>query len=202
MTAKSMFKTLTTLTQPFASATLALLACALPPALNAAEIPKVGDKAPDFSLKTLDDQTARLSQLTAKGCVVLVVLRGWPGYQCPICDRQVQDFIQIKSEFAEAKAQIVFVYPGPAADLKAHAEEFKGWKGKEWPAEFLYVLDPDYTMVNAYGLRWDAPRETAYASTFVLDGKSTVRFAKTSRSHGDRTKAADMLTEARKASGQ
>jgi peroxiredoxin len=169
-------------------------------ALHAAEIPKVGDKAPDFALKSLDDQTVRLGGLATNGNVVLIVLRGWPGYQCPICDRQVQDFIRIKSDFAEAKARIVFVYPGPADGLKAHAEEFKKWRGKEWPKEFLYVLDPDYTMVNAYGLRWDAPKETAYASTFVLDGKGMVRFAKTSRTHGDRAKADDVLAEVKKLS--
>lgn len=168
--------------------------------LPAAEPPKVGDKAPDFSLKSLDDQTVGLSDLTAKGNVVLVVLRGWPGYQCPICDRQVHDFIASASGFAEAKTQLVFVYPGPANDLKAHAEEFKSWKGKEWPTEFLYVLDPDYTMVNAYNLRWNAPRETAYPSTFVLDKKGVVRFVKISHSHGDRTKASDVLAEAKKAS--
>jgi len=175
-----------------------LLCCLAPAALPAAEIPKPGDKAPDFSLKTLDDQIVRLSELTAKGNVVLVVLRGWPGYQCPICDRQVQDFIKSKADFAEAKARIVFVYPGPADDLKAHAEEFKKWKNKEWPGEFLYVLDPDYSMVNAYNLRWDAPRETAYPSTFVLDNKGVVQFAKVSHTHGDRTKAADVLAEAKK----
>ena len=186
----------------FTGAALALLTCLSLLPLRAAEIPKVGDKAPDFTLQSLDDKTVRLSELTGKGSVVLVVLRGWPGYQCPICDRQVQDFIQLKSGFAEAKAQLVFVYPGPAAGLTAHAEEFKKWKGKEWPREFVYALDPDYSMVNAYGLRWDAPRETAYASTFILDGKGMVRFAKTSRSHGDRTKAADMLAEAKKLSAK
>lgn len=182
-------------------ATATMLMCVFSLAVHAAEIPKVGDKAPDFSLKSLDDQTVRLSELTAKGSVVLVVLRGWPGYQCPICDRQVQDFIKIKSDFAEAKAPIVFIYPGPADGLTAHAKEFKEWKGKEWPAEFLYVLDPDYAMVNAYGLRWDAPRETAYASTFVLDGQGVVRFVKTSRTHGGRTKAADVLAEVIKLAG-
>ncbi len=180
---------------------LALLACAAF-TLNAAEIPKMGEKAPDFTLKTLDDTTVHLSEMVGKGSVVLVVLRGWPGYQCPICDRQVQDFIQLKAGFVEAKAQLVFIYPGPAAGLTAHAEEFKKWKGKEWPGEFVYALDPDYSMVNAYGLRWDAPRETAYASTFVLDPKRMVRFAKTSKSHGDRTKAADVLEEATKLSGK
>ena len=68
-------------------------------------------------------------------------------------------------------------------------------KGREWPAAFRYVLDPDYTFVNAYGLRWDAPRETAYPSTFVIDARGVVRFAKISHTHGDRTKAADVLAE-------
>jgi len=153
----------------------------------------VGDKAPDFTLKTLDDQTVRLSELTAKGNVVLIVLRGWPGYQCPVCDRQVHDFIASETGFAEAKAQLIFVYPGPANDLKAHAEEFKSWRGKQWPKAFFCVLDPDYTMVNAYGLRWDAPRETAYPSTFVLDKNRVIRFAKISHSHGDRTTATEIL---------
>ena len=179
---------------------LVLLLGALPFTLTAADITKVGDKAPDFILKGLDDATVRLSELTAKENVVLVMLRGWPGYQCPICDRQVQEFIGLKPGFAEAKARIVFVYPGPASDLKAHAEEFKKWKGKEWPKEFLYVLDPDYNMVNAYGLRWNAPRETAYPSTFVLDREGVVRFAKVSQTHGGRTKAADVLAEVKKLS--
>ena len=170
---------------------LALLACALPLALHASAPPKAGDKAPDFALKTLDDQTVRLSDLTAKGNVVLVVLRGWPGYQCPVCTKQVQDYIGSASGFAEAKARVILVYPGPAGDLKAHAKEFL--KNKQWPKDFVYVTDPAFSMVNAYGLRWDVPGETAYPSTFVLDRKGMVRFAKISRSHGDRAKADGIL---------
>src|SRR5512134_4050831 len=101
---------------------LVLLACALPLTLNAAP-PKVGDKAPDFTLKTLDDQTVRLSDLTATGKVVLVVLRGWPGYQCPLCTRQVQDYVANAAEFGKQNAKVVMVYPGPVEQLKAHAHE-------------------------------------------------------------------------------
>ena len=169
------------------------------PATAGGTPPKVGDTAPDFALKTLDDQTVRLSELTSKSkAVALVVLRGWPGYQCPICDRQVQEFIGTATAYAEAKVQILFVYPGPAGDLRKHAEEFKTWKGRQWPKEFLFALDPDFSMVNAYGLRWDAPGETAYPSTFVLDSRAVVRFSKVSSGHGDRTKAADVLAEAKK----
>ena len=105
-----------------------LFTCAIPFGLLAADPPKVGDKAADFSLKTLDDKTVTLSDLTAKQDVVLVMLRGWPGYQCPICDRQVHDFIASADKFDEAKARVLFVYPGPAEGLKAHAEEFAEWK--------------------------------------------------------------------------
>lgn len=185
------------------AAVLALLVAvtAIPFATAADDTPpEVGDMAPGFTLKTLDDQSVRLRDLTDRGNVVLVVLRGWPGYQCPICDRQVHDYIAHAEGFAEAKAQLLFVYPGPADDLTAHAEEFKSWKGKEWPKEYLYVLDPNYSMVNAYHLRWDAPRETAYPSTFVIDKSGKVRFAKISHSHGDRSKAADVLAEVKKLS--
>ena len=122
-----------------------------------------------------------------------MVLRGWPGYQCPICTRQVQDYIASAPGFAEANARVVMVDPGPADNLKAHAKEFL--ENKQWPKDFIYVIDPDYSMVNTYGLRWDAPSETSYPSTFVLNRMGRIRFAKISHSHGDRTQAADVLEE-------
>lgn len=153
--------------------------------------PKVGDNAPDFTLKTLEDKDVKLSELTAKEKVVLVVLRGWPGYQCPLCTRQVRNFTDSAAEFAKANARVVMVYPGPSDKLKAHAKEFLG--NTEWPKDFVFVTDPDFTMVNAYGLRWDAKSETAYPSTFVVDRKGAVRFAKISKGHGDRSKAGNLL---------
>ena len=48
-------------------------------------------------------------------------------------------------------------------------------------------------MTNSYGLRWDAPHETAYPSTFILDKNQTVLFEKISHSHGDRLSAQDAL---------
>jgi thioredoxin-dependent peroxiredoxin len=170
-----------------------IFACAL--ALNAAEPPKVGDKAPDFTLKTLGGQSVTLSGLTASNKVVLIVLRGWPGYQCPICERQVEDYIASAAKFDDAKARVVMVYPGPADALQAHAKEFLEMKGKVWPNDFIFVIDPNYSMVNACNLRWDAPKETAYPSTFVLDEKGVIHFEKISHTHGDRSKAADTLEE-------
>src|SRR5438270_12993160 len=60
--------------------------------------PKIGDEAPDFTLKTLHGATMNLHKETAKRDVVLVVLRGWPGYQCPLCEKQVHDLAMNAAE--------------------------------------------------------------------------------------------------------
>ena len=155
--------------------------------------PKVGDKASDFTLQSLDGATVRLSEEVARGPVVLVLLRGWPGYQCPFCTRQFGDYLANAGNFDKHGARVLFVYPGPGEGLKAHADTFTA--RTPMPAGFRLLLDPDYTFTQAYGLRWDAPGESAYPSTFVLDRKGTVTFAQTSRAHGDRV-AADTVLEA------
>ena len=152
--------------------------------------PQTGDTAPDFALQTIENKTVELKQLTVQQPVVLVVLRGWPGYQCPLCTRQVHDFVSHASEFA-GKAQVLMVYPGPADQLKEHAQEFL--QDKQWPKEFLFVMDPDYTFTKAYGLRWEAKNETAYPSTFLVDKQGKVRFARVSKEHGGRVSASDAL---------
>ncbi len=157
----------------------------------AATPPEVGNTAPNFTLNTLDAKPVELKRLTAEQPVVLVVLRGWPGYQCPICTRQVQDFIRKKDDFIARGAQVLMVYPGPADKLKEHAQEFL--QDKQWPAEFLFVIDPDYSFTKAYGVRWEAGRETAYPSTFIIDTERQVRFAKVSKTHGGRVSADDAL---------
>src|SRR5262245_61677415 len=158
---------------------------------NAATPPKEGDAAPNFTLKTLDDKPVELQKLISKSKVVLVVLRGWPGYQCPICERQVQDLMRSAPQLRERDVQMLFVYPGPADQLKAHAQEFL--KNKDWPREFRFVTDPDYSFTSAYGLRWDAPNETAYPSTFIIDRDGKMLFAHVSQEHGGRVGAKELL---------
>src|ERR1051326_4915088 len=160
-----------------------LLAISLFP-VHADGPPAVGSTAPNFTLITLENKPIELQRLTAKKPVVLVVLRGWPGYQCPLCTRQVNDFVSHASEIDATGAQVLMVYPGPAADLKAHAQEFL--QNKNWPKNFIFVMDPDYTFTKAYGLRWDAKNETAYPSTFIVDRENKVRFVHISKQHGDR----------------
>jgi peroxiredoxin len=164
--------------------TLLLLAV---PIVWAAAQPKVGDTAPEFELSSLQGKTVRLSDVRKAGTVVLVALRGYPGYQCPLCNRQVQEFIRNAQRFAEAGTRVVMVYPGPAQ----RASEFVA--DKKLPANFDLVLDPEYAFTNRYGLRWEAAGETAYPSTLVINSEGVISFAKISTSHGGRASAAEIL---------
>lgn len=159
-----------------------------------ADTPAVGAKAPPIELKTLDGKAASLAALTKDGPTVVMVLRGWPGYQCPLCTKQVGAFVTKAGDFAAAGVPVLLIYPGPSQYLEKHAAEFIGEKAL--PAGFTFAVDPDYAFTNAWGLRWDEPKETAYPSTFVVDRAGVVRYAKVSKTHGDRADAAEVLKAA------
>ena len=169
------------------------VACSLFFAVTAfGQTPAVGAKAPDFTLSSPTGKTVMLSTERKGHDLVLVILRGFPGYQCPYCVKQVHDFVGHASDFAAKNTRVLLVYPGPPADLDQHAKEFLE-KQAELPSNVVLVTDPDYKVTNLYGLRWDAPHETAYPSTFVLDKKGIVAFEKISHGHGDRLSAQDAL---------
>jgi peroxiredoxin len=153
--------------------------------------PRIGDKAPEFQLNDLEGKSVSLANELKHGPTVVVVLRGYPGYQCPICTKQFGELMGDAKKFADAKATVVFVYPGPTGDLDKHAREFVG--GKTFPASFRFVTDPDFKFVERYNLRWNAPHETAYPAGFVVDKQGVIQFAKVSHSHGDRASGRELL---------
>jgi peroxiredoxin len=153
--------------------------------------PEVGSVAPDFELKTLGGESFSLRQAVENQETLLVVLRGYPGYQCPICSRQVADFIVHQEEFKEENVQVVMVYPGPVEGLEELAEEFLA--NKNWPENYIFLLDPDYTMLTLYNLRWDAPRETSYPSTFHIMPGGKIAHLEISQGHGGRVDAETAL---------
>lgn len=153
--------------------------------------PAVGEKAPPFDVRTLEGKPVRLAPLLKQGPVVLVVLRGYPGYQCPFCTRQVGELIQRSDDFAKRKSAVVLVYPGPAEGLKEHAGEFV--VGKGLPSNFRFTTDPGYRFTQSYRLRWDAPNETAYPSTFVIGRNGRIAYATVSREHGGRPPVTEII---------
>ncbi|QEG01383.1 Redoxin [Stieleria maiorica] len=158
----------------------------------------VGDKAPDFELPIQGQSDyVTLSQLNADGPVVVVVLRGFPGYQCPICNRQVGAMINraktLSSALGDRPNRVVLVYPGEDsdADLERRAKQFLG--ARRLPEPMVLVRDPGMEMITSWGLRWDARRETAYPSAYVIGVGRRVAWSKVSDSHGGRASVEEIL---------
>ena len=115
-----------------------------PDAGNPSAPPKVGDQTPDFELVSLSGKKVRLSTVARHGPVAVIVLRGYPGYQCPVCSRQVRQFAERGKDFEAAGAEVLMIYPGPAHNLKERAAEFV--RGRDLPNNFDLLLDPDFTV--------------------------------------------------------
>ncbi len=147
--------------------------------------PKVGEKAANFKLDTMDGKSFELDDATKKSPIVLVVLRGYPGYQCGICSKQVGDLMSAQEEIAKLGAKVVMVYPGPTAIVDEKAKEF--FAASTLPDHFTVVVDPDLKFVNDYHLRWDQPKETAYPTTMIISKGGEIKFVDISSGHGGRT---------------
>src|SRR5215469_12469558 len=166
-----------------------LLAVSLP---ALAGTPSIGQRAPDFTLPAIDGSSFSLSQLTANSRLVVVVLRGYPGYQCPFSQPQFQNYVQSAAQFAALGTQVLFNYPGPnGSDLSTDAANLVG--SQSLPSNVYLALDPGYAFTTLYGLRWDATNETAYPSTFLLHADSSVVFSHVGQFHSDFTPVTDML---------
>lgn len=185
-------------------ATFATSAMAEQPAADAVAAAKIqlkeGNLAKDFRLTAVAGELSgdvELSEVNADGRVVIVVLRGYPGSQCPACTAQVADLVKHADEFTAKGIHVLLVYPGAKSQLGQRADEFlhgTELPSTELPKPLTFLLDPGFQFTNAYGLRWDAPNETAYPTTIVVDKDGKISFVNISDSHRGRVKAEDVLS--------
>ena len=90
--------------------------------------------------------------MTSKGPVVLVVLRGYPGYQCLISQSSGPGlYPEIARLFRLPESMWCWCIPVPRRTWGARANEFL--VDKKLPNNFDLVLDPGYTFTNMYGVR-------------------------------------------------
>lgn len=159
---------------------------------SVAATPGVGQRAPDFSLSTTSGEQLSLSTLIGKGNVVLIVLRGYPGYQCPFSQQQFQAYQQAAASFAATGTDVLFIYPGTdGRNLADDARQMTG--AAQLPPNVHVVLDPNFQVTTQYGVRWSAPNQTAYPSTFLVSKNGNVIFAHTGRTSSDQTPVKDAL---------
>ena len=95
---------------------VALLACLTMPAF--AQL-KVGDKAPDFNGRTLDNQTIKLGDFAGK---TLLIEMGttW----CPACTEQAEQIDKLRDYLAESGVTYISVYLADSAEsIRTHTAE-------------------------------------------------------------------------------
>jgi len=159
--------------------------------------PRIGQRAPDFELPIVGkNKFLNLRDEYQKGPVAVIVLRGYPGYQCPICKNQVNSLINRARSFASEAHRVILVYPGKADQLEKRSEQFLG--SRKLPTPFVLVRDEEMQMVENWGLRWQARTETAYPATFVIDQNGRVTWKKISDSHAGRSSSQEIIKELRK----
>ena len=159
--------------------------------------PKVGERAINFELPVVGEKRfLTLTDEYKEGPVVVIVLRGYPGYQCPLCNRQVSSLVNRARVLGNEAHRVILVYPGESSGLDRRAEQFMG--SRNLPDPLVVVRDDGMSMVEDWGLRWDAINETAYPATFVVDQNGRIAWKKVSDSHAGRSTTEEILKELRK----
>ena len=159
--------------------------------------PEIGQRAPDFELPLVgQNKFLNLRDEYRDGPVVVIVLRGYPGYQCPLCKNQFNAVVNRAKALASETDRVVLVYPGNTDQLAKQAKRFLG--SRKLPHPVTMVHDDNMQMVKNWGLRWQARNQTAYPATFVVDQNGRIAWKKVSTSQAGRSTVEEILRELRK----
>ena len=163
----------------------------------AARAPKVGEKAPDFTLKDQLGREVSLAGELEQGPVVLLFYRGeW----CPYCNAWLRTFGLRAADFSQRGARLVAVSPQTPDNSLTMAEKH----GLEFPV----LSDEGGEVIGTYGLKYDVTAHELYKAggadldkfngegrwilpapaVFVIDRGGIVRFVSV---NGDYTQRAE-----------
>jgi peroxiredoxin Q/BCP len=138
---------------------LALVGCAA-----RADMPKVGDQAPDFSVPASDGTTVKLKDYAGKSNVVLYF---YPKDDTPGCTKEACGLRDTFDELKGAKA-VVF---GASFDSVASHQKFIA----KYKLPFVLLADTDKKLAVAYGA---ASENSLFPSrcTFIIDKAGKIAF--------------------------
>lgn len=98
----------------------------------------------DVTLSDAQGKPVDLRQYRGKKNVVLVVMRGYPGFICPNCSAQTSRLVSNHDEFVKRNAQVLVLFPGPTD----HVGEFIAKAGATGhKAELPFPVLPDVDAV-------------------------------------------------------
>ena len=138
----------------------ALLACTT---LSArAQEPKVGDKAPDFSMVGTDGKTYKLSDFKGKEPVVLA---WFPKADTPGCTAECKSFSAAGAEMKAMKVAYFTASVDSPADNKKFSDKFA--------FTFPILSDPDKSVAKSYGVL--NARGMANRWTYYIDKAGVIK---------------------------
>jgi thiol-disulfide isomerase/thioredoxin len=145
------------------------------PAVAAAK--KVGERAPDFTLRDLAGKPVRLSEL--RGSVVVVDF--WASW-CAPCKKELPALEVLQRRYREAGKKVVILTINIDKD-RANAEKFlRSAKIKD----LSVLLDKEGAVAGQYDL-------PTMPTSFVIDQKGIVRYVHAGYTGGDEKKVAQQI---------
>ncbi|MBT3374140.1 MAG: redoxin family protein [Lentisphaerae bacterium] len=157
----------------------------------AAQHPKVGQPFPYTRFVNGKGQVVDLATWTGKKNVLLVFMRGFPGYVCPTCTRHTAQLIERADELKERNAEVLLVYPGPTESIPQFvtsvSDLLKGSLTGELPVPIL--LDVDLAAVKAVGIESDL----AWPASFIIGVDGLVKYGYIGKNYADRPTVDDVL---------
>jgi len=132
----------------------------------------LGKPLPQTRFLGPDGRIVNLDDFKGHKRVVLVVLRGFPGYVCIGCSLYTMALADAQKDFAEENAQVVLVYPGEADSVAAFLDAIRNLS-PDFVLPFPVLLDVNLRAVNALGIKDDL----AQPATIIVDEDGIVRYA-------------------------
>ena len=129
-----------------------------------AEMPKVGDKAPEFSVAASDGTTARLQDYVGKGNIVLYF---YPKDDTKGCTAEACGIRDTMDEFKGLDAIVLGVSFDSVESHKAFIAKYH--------LPFVLLADTDKKVAKAYGVADDSSK-VASRVTFVIDKNGKIAF--------------------------
>ncbi len=131
---------------------------------SAAEMPKVGDKAPDFSAPASDGTTVQLKDYVGKGPIILYF---YPKDDTKGCTAEACGIRDTMDEFKGLDATVLGVSFDSVESHKAFIEKYH--------LPFLLLADTDKKIAEAYGVA-NENSKVASRVTFVIDKNGKIAF--------------------------
>jgi peroxiredoxin Q/BCP len=130
----------------------------------ATDMPKVGDKAPDFSVAASDGTTVHLKDYMGKGNIILYF---YPKDDTTGCTKEACGLRDTFDEFKGLNATILGVSFDSVASHKAFIAKYN--------LPFVLLADTDKSVAKLYGVADDGSR-VASRVTFVIDKAGKIAF--------------------------